>query len=345
MIITILGAGAMGSALATPLTEAGHEVRLWGTWLDDHLIAAIRAGKPHPRTNVAVPRAAASYAATELADAMADAQLAVIAVSSVGVEGVSSLAAEYLSKLDAIAITSKGFAPDKEGRIQLLPQTVERALAEKGLPCPPVVAIGGPCKANEVAAGQPTATIYGNAKLGVAAKVAAAATTGVYRVSTTTDRDGLELCAALKNVLAIALGIADGLTDTHEIPFHDLKAAVFAEGLAELRLILEAEGADPWTAFGLAGAGDLEVTGLSGRNKVYGARIGAGQEAKQALAEMVAAEQTVEGVDAARLVRTFISQRHPELVEKLSLLDAIYKVVHEGAGLPQLVDAALGGKP
>ena len=167
------------------------------------------------------------------------------------------------------------------------------------------------------------------------------ATTRQYRVAHTTDRDGVELCAALKNVYAIALGIADGMSELGDQPFHDLKAAAFARALAELRLLLDAEGADPWTALGLAGAGDLEVTGLSGRNKVYGMRIGGGERADEALAEMTAAEQTVEGVPAVEFALRFVQQRHPRLIDDLPLLVAVHAVVHQGRTADDIKEAAL----
>lgn len=336
--ITILGAGAMGSGIATPLVEAGHQVRLWGTHLDDHLIEAVRAGRPHPRTNVDLADGVQTFLHPELEAALDGADTAVLAVSSVGVQDITRLAAPHLGSIDGMLVVSKGFAPDATGAIQLLPQAMVEQLAPFGLADLPIIAVGGPCKANEVAAGRPTAPLF--AAHTDVERWAALARTDVYRPGTTTDVDGVELCAALKNVFAIALGVADGLGETGE-PFHDLKSAIFPEALAELRILLEAEGCDPWTALGLAGAGDLEVTGLSGRNKVYGARLGRGQAADEALAEMVAAEQTVEGVAAVKLAMTFLAQRHPDLTDRLPLLYAIHRVVHEGAPLDDITDAAL----
>jgi glycerol-3-phosphate dehydrogenase (NAD(P)+) len=330
----------MGSALATPLADAGHEVRLWGTHLDDHLIAASRAGRPHPRTNVPVHPAVTTYLVHELAAATAGADVVVIAVSSPGVADIAALAAPYLHSVRAVLLTSKGFAVDPTGQIELLPRTVARALA--GHTTAPVIAVGGPCKANEVAARQPTAPIFAvPAAAADAALWATWASTDAYRAAATTDRDGVELCAALKNVYAIALGIADGLTERGPAPFHDLKSAIFAQALAELRLLLTAHGADPWTAVGLAGAGDLEVTGLSGRNKVYGVRIGQGEGAAAALQAMEAAEQTVEGVAAVAFARRFVAQSYPALVERLPLLHAIGQVVHEAGPIDLVLEAAL----
>lgn len=335
--ITILGAGAMGSAIATPLIDAGHRVRLWGTHLDDHLIKAVRAGRPHPRTNVELAAGVETFLAPELDAALAEAEIVVLAVASVGVVDITRLAAPHLDGVQAILVTSKGFAPDADGQIQLLPQVMVTELAAHGHQDLPIIAIGGPCKANEVAARRPTAPIFAGQD---AAKWARLVTTNAYRAAYSDDVDGVELCAALKNVYAIALGLADGLGETGE-PFHDLKSAAFAQALAELRLVLQAEGCDPWTALGLAGAGDLEVTGLSGRNKVYGSRLGRGQRADEALAEMIANEQTVEGVAAVKLATRFIEQRHPELASELPLLGAINQVVHRAGAIDLIIDAAL----
>jgi glycerol-3-phosphate dehydrogenase (NAD(P)+) len=321
------------------MLQAGHDVRLWGTFLDDHLIDSIKAGSPHPRTNVKVPDGVASFYHGELEQALAGVEVAIIAVSSVGVADIARLAAPYLQDVQGILITSKGFFPDEQGTIQLLPQTVEAQLRAGGTPFKPVVAIGGPCKANEVAYGQPTATIFGVE--GGASAWASLAKTKTYRVASTSDRDGLEICAAMKNVFAIALGVADGLSEVGEQPYHNLKSAIFAQALAELRMLLSAAGTDPWTALGLPGAGDLEVTGISGRNKVYGARLGKGEKATTALAEMVALEQTVEGVDAVRLAVVFIEQRFSELLAQMPLLSAIYAVVHGGESIDRIVEAAL----
>lgn len=338
---TILGAGAMGSALGTPLSDAGHEVRLWGTWLDDHLVAALRAGRPHPRTDVALAAGVQVFDQHELADALTGADYVVVAVASGGVEPVVRVAAALLGdQVRAIGVVSKGFAPDELGRIQLLPQTISRVLGEFGHGELPVVAVGGPCKANEVAARQPTAAVWAIDR-GAESWVERVATPR-YRPRASSDRDGVEICAALKNVYAIALGVADGMTESSPVPYHDLKSAIFAQALAELRLVLTAEpDADPWTALGLAGAGDLEVTGLSGRNKVFGSRLGRGQDAPTAIAEMAALEQTVEGVAAVELVMTWLAQRHPGLVDELPLLVAINTVVHHGAPVSEVITAGL----
>jgi len=156
------------------------------------------------------------------------------------------------------------------------------------------------------------------------------------------DEAGVEICAPMKNVYAIALGVADGLADRGGEPWHDLKAAVFAQAVRELVLLAELVDGRAETAFGLAGAGDLEVTGLSGRNKVYGARIGGGEAADEALAAMRAADQIVEGVPAADLAARLVDQRSPHAWPKLPLLRAVHAIVSDHVDpVSELVEAAL----
>lgn len=341
-VVTILGAGAMGSALATPLRERGHEVRLWGTWLDDHLLDAVEAGKPHPRTNVDLPEGTLLFRSAELEASLDGADLVILAVASVGVEEVTRLAAERVSAIGTLAVTSKGFIADAEGTVRLLPESITAIFESLGLPTPQIVAAGGPCKANEVAAGRPTATVYGSADIESARRVARVIQTDDYRVETISDYVGLEIAAPLKNVYAISLGFADGLAETSPEPWHNLRSAFFAQALREMAEIAIDWGGEAETVYGLAGSGDLEVTGLSGRNKVYGARIGAGETAPVALQAMIDAEQTVEGVPASALAVQMAKQRFDDAEVRLPLLFAIARVV-DGATSPliDLLSAAL----
>ncbi|MGC5629083.1 NAD(P)H-dependent glycerol-3-phosphate dehydrogenase [Georgenia sp. Z1344] len=331
--ITILGAGAMGSALATPYRAQGHDVRLWGTWLDDHLLDAVEAGRPHPRTNVRLAEGTRLFRSGELEAALDGAEYVVLSVASVGVEKVAELALPGIARARALLLTSKGFAPDAEGRIELLPDAVRRVAATSGTPLPPIVAVGGPCKANEVAADRWTATLYAGKDEAIVAEVADSLSSTTYRIEGATDEVGLEVSAPMKNVYAIALGIADGLHEAHDEPFHNLKSATFAQAVREIAALGEALGGRTETVYGLAGVGDLEVTGLSGRNKVYGSRIGRGEEAGAALEAMVAAEQTVEGVPAAGLAVRLVEQIGGSLPDRMPLLAAVAAVI-DGAEDP-----------
>jgi glycerol-3-phosphate dehydrogenase (NAD(P)+) len=327
--VAILGAGAMGSALATPLRAAGWEVALWGTWLDDHLLAACRAGEPHPRTDVPLAGGTDLFDSDDLEQALDGADAAVLAVASVGVLDVARLALDGLEATRTLLLTSKGFSPDADGRVRLLPEALRDLAAEASATLPPIVAVGGPCKANEVAAARFTASIFGCSDRAVADATSAAIRTDAYRAAVTDDEAGVEICAPMKNVYAIALGLADGLQERDDQPYHDLKAATFAQALAEMTVLSAMVGARPETAMGLAGAGDLEVTGLSGRNKVYGARIGRGETPSDALQAMADAEQTVEGVPAARLARDLVDQRDADAWARLPLLRAVLAILDD----------------
>lgn len=326
-IITVLGAGAMGSAMCTPLRARDWDVRLWGTWLDDHLLDAVERGEPHPRTNVELAPGTRLFRSGELDEALDGAEVVILSVASQGVEKVVEMSLDGISRARALLLTSKGFAPDAEGRIELLPDAVRRIAAAHATEIPPIVAIGGPCKANEVAEGKPTATIYGSLDGDTAHRIADEVATDVYCIEATDDETGVEVAAPMKNVYAIALGVSDGLEEGTGFPHHNLKAATFAQAVREMSLLSVHLGARPETAYGLAGTGDLEVTGLSGRNKVYGVRIGRGEPATEALEAMIAAEQTVEGVPAAGLAATLVEQSAAEIADRLPLLRAVVRVI------------------
>lgn len=326
-IITILGAGAMGSGLCTPVRNAGWEVRLWGTWLDDHLLDACEAGKPHPRTNVPLAKGVKLYRSAQLEEALEGADVVVMSVASVGVPKITEMALQGISKAKALWLTSKGFCPNEEGKIQLLPEAIRTIAKQHQVEFPPIVAIAGPVKANECAEGKPTATIFGCKDIEVSRKYAREARTDVYCIEATDDETGVEICAPMKNVYAIALGVCDGLEEGTGFPHHNLKAATFNQAVKEMSLLGQAMEAKAETAFGLPGVGDLEVTGLSGRNKVYGVRIGRGETAKEALAEMDRLEQTVEGVNAAALASTFVEQSAPQIKDQLPLLKAVNEIL------------------
>ncbi len=332
-IFTVLGAGAMGTALCKPLVDAGWEVHLWGTWLDDHLLDAIEAGQPHPRINVAAAPGIRTFRSDRLAEALAGADVVDIAVTSEGLPKVTEMALsameQQVSGLRALCLTAKGFWTDPEGQIHLLPDAIRAIADRKGVSLPPLVAIGGPVKANECAAGEVTATTFASTDYAIAEALAREAATETYGVRPSDDETGVELCAALKNVYAIALGIADGLGEATGVPRHNLKAASFAQAVREMSILVAKAGGRAETPYGLAGVGDLEVTGLSGRNKLYGVRLGKGEGPDEALAEMTRLEQTVEGHPAAPLAVAFAHQAGAG-EEDLPLLHTVARILEGG---------------
>ncbi len=344
--ITVLGAGAMGAAICVPLVKAGWDVRLWGTWLDDHLIDAIEAGEPHPRINVKIIDGVKTYRCAQLEEALDGADVVLMAVASVGVPKILEMALPGIAKADALWCTTKGFCPDDDGKVELLPTAMRRMAKAQGVDLPPIVAIAGPVKANECAAQEPTATIFGCLDIEVAKKYAREAATDRYAIEYSDDEIGVEICAPMKNVYAIALGIADGMEEASGHPHHNQKAATFTQAVKEMSLLGQALGAKSETAFGLPGVGDLEVTGLSGRNKVYGVRIGRGEPAKEALEEMGRLEQTVEGAAAVTLAVQLVEQSAPQIKDEMRLLYAVDEIVKGNPNFHELIiDAVLPKKP
>ncbi len=326
--VTILGAGDMGTALVTPLVENELDVRLWGTERDDAIVAALRAGDPHPRLGVTLPPRVNAYFSDESAAALASAEVVVVAVTSDAVRKIVSRLTSQLGPARAIVTVAKGFVPSPDGAIQLPPQTIHELVPM------PIVAVGGPAKANEVARGQWTAVTFGSADPEALAHCRSLFTTPVYRVQESDDIVGLEIAAAMKNAYAIALGIPDGLEKQSGTPAHNLRAALFPRAVSEMAALAQAEGGRSETVLGLAGVGDLQVTITSGRNRMLGERIGQGEQPAAAVRALAADDTTIEGYLAAR----FGFQLYQQAVAdgrlasgSLRLLDALWQILFREA--------------
>ncbi len=194
----------------------------WGTWLDDEILMNLRAGRPHPRIKVPIDPAAGLFDSTDLGPALDGTDLVILAISSDGVLDVLDRAVSYFRAELPLLVTTKGFGYDAAGRVSLLPPLLEAVLPDPLRVGCPIVAIGGPCKANEVAVARPTATVLGCHDRAVADRVADLLSTQAYRVQTTDDINGVEASAAMKNVYAIALGVTDGLEGLGGEPWHNL---------------------------------------------------------------------------------------------------------------------------
>lgn len=301
--VAILGAGAMGSALATPLLQNGHRVHLWGTELDGLLLEAIRARRPHPRTGAVVDARVRPFDAAHLDRALEGATLIVLAVTSTAAAAIFRRALAHAAPRVPVLIVAKGFERAHEGRVEIIPSVLEALAPGRH----PFVAVGGPCKANEVAGGWPTVAVFAADDPFLLLRCRRTFATGTYAVATSGDLIGVEVAAATKNAYAIALGACDGMQALDERPRHNLKSALFAQAVAEMRILTEAFGGTAETVFGFAGVGDLEVTSLSGRNRALGERLGRGEQAAIAIDEMESQGQTIEGPVAARLSRELVA--------------------------------------
>jgi len=271
MRITVLGAGAWGTALAKLLHEAGHDITLWG---HADRLTAIRAKGENQRYLPGIPLPNAWRLEDDLRSALDKAICGVVAVPSASFRN----AAEGLRDFNGIAVSvTKGI--EHESGL-----TMGGVLAQ----CAPnaeVAALSGPSLAAEVARGIPTALVSASEDEATAKVVQDLFHRPTLRVYTSTDLAGVELGGALKNVVAIAAGVCDGFQ------FGDnAKAALITRGLGEMRRLGVACGARPGTFSGLSGMGDLTVTCFSqlSRNRTLGERLARGESLDTVLSEATA---------------------------------------------------------
>src|SRR5690349_1882704 len=181
----------MGTALLTPLHAGGHHLRLWGTERDDAIVAVLERGAPHPRLDVSLPPGVMVFRQDEDETALAGADIVVIAITSNAMRHVIARLADKLDDVRAIVVVGKGFDAGPHGdEILLLPRVVAEFSRA------PVVAVGGPSIAREVALGIPTAAIFGSVDAEALRFTADVFGTPVYFIETSDDVPGLEMAAA-----------------------------------------------------------------------------------------------------------------------------------------------------
>ena len=325
----VLGAGYMGSAITFPLAENGHRVHLWGTWLDDELLDGAREGK-HPRLGKPLPQGVRTFYSRELEEAVQDADVVCIAVTSDGFLPVFEKLLGAVDKLPPVFGLTKGFV-EREGSILSISESAAQLFSERfGGQRLQWVSIGGPVKAVELANRIPTATVFGYADPGVTRFFTEFATS-YYRVFSVGDIPGVELSSALKNVYAIGMGICDGFYEQRGIvDYHNFKAFIFNQAVREMALFIGEDQGKRDTVFDLAGVGDLYVTSASGRNGIFGRRIGMGGNPAQEYRVMRDAGEVAEGYHTLALFVRFMEQRGNGLPGKLPLLSAIYRILYRG---------------
>jgi glycerol-3-phosphate dehydrogenase (NAD(P)+) len=318
MKVTVLGAGYMGSAMATVAKMRGHEVRLWGTWLDDPLLEPCERGEKHPRLGLVLD-GVDLFRSARLAEALVGAELIVHAVNSDGAVPVMTKAAPHLPDVPVLSV-SKGLLESPRGTMDRIDVVVPERIGK------PVrfVHAAGPAKAIEIARRVLTLMQFAGAD----AEACKGALAGDHlHVTTTDDIAGAELCSALKNAYATGLGLWDGLVGKDA---HNARAACFTQAIVEMRAIVVAAGGREETAYGPAGVGDLHVTAAGGRNRAFGERVGRGRPAREVAAEMLAAGELTEGYPAIATAWRF-AQEQGVRARDLPLLEALHAIVWEGA--------------
>jgi glycerol-3-phosphate dehydrogenase (NAD(P)+) len=301
-VITVVGAGYMGSALTFPASDNGHEVRLVGTHLDEEIIRSCRENGFHPKLKRPLPANVTPFFHTQLAEVVPDADIVVLGVNSRGVHWAAEQLAPHLRPGQITLMVTKGLEEDDQGVLRVLPDIFAADLPASIRERIYYAAIGGPSIAGELAARRHTSVVFTSRTADILPHLQAVFSTPYYHIWTSTDLIGVEVCVALKNPYALAVGLAAGLVERENPPDiagakqHNFAAAIFAQGLAETAQLVQVMGGSIESVFSLPGAGDLYVTTQGGRNSRMGRLLGMGMRYADAVEEMP--NETVEGVDA-----------------------------------------------
>jgi len=309
--VAVVGNGGFGTAMAVTLVRAGHQVALWGH--DAVYTAHIAASRQNPRYLEGVVLPDAIHVGHDGPALLAGSELVLLAVPTQHVRTVLTGLAAAIPAGAAVVSLAKGLE-------QASGRRPTQIVAEVLGPGRHVLALSGPSHAEEIARGLPTTVVLAGADEATLTRLQTALQTPAFRVYRNRDVLGIEVCGALKNVMALAAGIADGLGYGD-----NAKAAILTRGLVEMQRFGRACGAAEHTFFGLAGVGDLAVTAFSrhGRNRAFGERIGRGETLAQALR---ASPKVAEGVWTSRVV---VAQAR-ELGVEMPIATAVARVLFDG---------------
>ena len=311
LAITVVGAGAWGTALSALLASKGHAVTIWS--YEPEIAESINQRRLNPYlSDVSLPEGLCAKA--EMALAVRGADVVLSASPSQFVRAVMAEAAGSLAPGALIVSASKGI---ELGSLLCMDKVLDGVLSQAHMQR--FCALSGPSFAREVAAGLPTAVVVAGRTEEAAEQAQDIFQTPYFRVYTNTDVVGVELGGALKNVMALAAGITVGLGYGH-----NTMAALITRGLAEMTRLGVAMGADPATFSGLAGMGDLVLTctGSLSRNRTVGHRLGQGESLDEILADMTA---VAEGVKTAPAVHELAAQHGVEM----PIVEQVHHIVQE----------------
>lgn len=318
--IGVIGSGTWGTALAVLLSGNGHQAELWSAVPAE--VEALTATRRHPNLGD-TPIPENIRITGDLQEAMEEKELLVLSVPSVYVRETAGKMAPFLKKGQVVTNVAKGI---EDGSLKTLSEVIEEEL-----PASCVTVLSGPSHAEEVSRGLPTTCVAGAHKKEDAELVQSLFMSRVFRVYTSPDMLGIELGGALKNVIALAAGIADGLGCGD-----NTKAALITRGIAEITRLGTVMGGRPETFSGLTGIGDLIVTcaSMHSRNRRAGILIGKGYTMEEAMKEV---NMVVEGVYSARAARALsekyqvsmpiVEQVNQVLFEGKSAKDALYELM------------------
>ena len=323
--IALLGAGSWGTALTIHLERLGARPRLWGR--DHVLVKEIRETRENRRylPGIAVPPGA--LVTSDAEEALVGAGIVIAAVPSHFIETALASTKGWIPPGATVVSATKGLEPGRGRRISVL-------LGEL-LPGHPLAVLSGPSFAREVALGQPTALVVAAADESLARALQRALAAPTFRLYTNRDVVGVEIAAALKNVIAIATGLCDGLALGE-----NARAALITRGLAEIVRLGVALGAQPATFLGLAGLGDLVLTctGSLSRNRALGREIARGR----ALGEVEAATPMI--AEGVRTVSSALGLARGAGIT-MPICREVGAVLFEGKPVGEAVESLLSREP
>jgi glycerol-3-phosphate dehydrogenase (NAD(P)+) len=313
MRASVIGLGTFGTALANTLATRCEEVRAWAR--EPEVVDAINRARENRTYLPGIPVSPRVRATPSLEEALAGAELVVFATPSHATRDLVRKALPFLREHVPLLTVAKGIENET---LMTMTQVLQDCLPEQFHPS--VAILSGPSFAKELAAGMPTAVTVAAHFEKVAQKIQAALQTETFRTYTSIDVIGVEMGGALKNVIAIAAGISDGLGFGL-----NARSALITRGLAEISRIAVAMGANPLTLMGLSGLGDLVLTctGDLSRNRRVGLELGKGRKLEEVLADMT---QVAEGVKTARSARDLSRKVGVEL----PICDQVYAIMYEG---------------
>ncbi len=305
-VVTIIGAGMMGSALAFPTRENGHEVRLVGTHLDRDIIETSIKTNRHPKFTRDFPEGLKYYQIEDVKSAIDGADFIIGGVSSFGVDWFADEILPIIPESMPVITVTKGLYDTEDGKLICYPEYWEQKLAKLGKKLN-LNAIGGPCTSYELVAHDQTEVAFCGKDLKTLEFIKSVMATDYYHISLSTDVIGIESAVALKNGYALGIALTIGLNQKNfgndELHFNS-QAAVFGQAVKEMSRLLDFQGAG--TLDNLAvGAGDLYVTVYGGRTRLVGILLGKGLNIDEAKAELkgVTLESLVVAERVARAVK------------------------------------------
>lgn len=308
--VAVIGAGSWGTALSVLLGRSGHRVRLWSR--NERVASQIRRDRVNREYLAGIEVPETVDVELGYGEALANAEFAVMVVPSHALRDIVEGVAPHVPESAVVISGTKGI---EEGTLRRPSE-----ILQESLPDHPPVALSGPSFAREVAQGLPTAVTAASNDPDSARRTQALFTGERFRVYTNDDLLGVELAAALKNVIALATGIADGLGYGH-----NSRAALITRGLAEVVRLGTVMGARSRTFSGLAGLGDLVLTctGDLSRNRTVGLRLGRGEDLEEILSSM---KMVAEGIRTARAARRLARDHGVEM----PIVEEVHALLFEG---------------